>query len=151
MLTPSDALRLARLYGEALGISLSTVGKHAINNQHVFNRIEKGSSANSRSLQQLETFFIVNWPDTVPWPDDIAKSKRKGRPPMKPPTSLERYLPEPRGMSVTPVSDQPNHLRLQVDQVLPRRLAMEIMVMIKEFDLELIKKNLASLRGDAEE
>jgi hypothetical protein len=84
MLTPSQALDLAKLYAAVHGIAISTVGKRAIGNHKIFGRIAEGKSANARTLQLLETYFRANWPSTAPWPADIVPGpdnrRRRARP-----------------------------------------------------------------------
>lgn len=71
MLTPQDALKLARLYAAAENVAVSTVGKRAIGNHHIFKRIAEGHSATARTLQALEIYFRATWPEAAPWPSDI--------------------------------------------------------------------------------
>ena len=93
MLAPLDVLKLARLFGAAEGIAVSTVGKRAIGNHKIFKRIAEGASANARTLQMLETFFRATWPDNAPWPSDI-----------KPGLELRR---QPRPAACTTAEDAP--------------------------------------------
>ena len=72
MLTPTEALGLARLYAAADGVAVSTVGKRAIGNHKIFGRIAEGHSANARTLLLLEVWFRANWPEHAPWPADLA-------------------------------------------------------------------------------
>jgi hypothetical protein len=76
MLSPTDILRLGRLYSAAEGITLATVGKRAIGNTKILPRLEAGLGANSTSLAKLETFFRANWPATAAWPADIVPGLR---------------------------------------------------------------------------
>jgi hypothetical protein len=72
MLTPTEALGLAKIYAAVHRIAVSTVGKRAIGNHKIFGRIAAGHSANARTLQMLEAYFRANWPPTAPWPADIV-------------------------------------------------------------------------------
>jgi hypothetical protein len=72
MLTPLEALKLAQRYAVAEKIAVSTVGKRAIKNHHIFKRIAAGHSATARTLQQLEVFFLAHWPEAAPWPAEIV-------------------------------------------------------------------------------
>ena len=81
MLSPPDLLRLARLYGAAEGIALSTVGRRACGgNNRIFYRLEAGHGANTRTLALIETFFRANWPENAPWPADLAPGPLRRRP-----------------------------------------------------------------------
>jgi len=86
MLTPPDALTLARIFAAAEGIAVSTVGKRAIGNHKIFKRINEGASANARTLQQLEAWFRANWPTHALWPPDIQPG---------PTTRRRRTVPPP--------------------------------------------------------
>ena len=85
MLTPLDALKLARLYATAEDIAVSTVGKRAIGNHKIFKRIAEGHSANARTLQQLEVWLRANWPNNAPWPADLAPGPLTRRRTVRPP------------------------------------------------------------------
>ena len=79
MLSPAEILKLARLYGAAEGVALSTVGRRAANNNKLFRRISEGFGVSTRTLAKLETFFRANWPDNAPWPPDVLPPLRKRR------------------------------------------------------------------------
>ena len=80
MITPDEALRLARLYAAAHGIAVSTVGRDALGTNHkVFKRIAEGHGANARTLLRLETFFRAYWPENAAWPVDIQPGPRPRR------------------------------------------------------------------------
>jgi len=67
-----DLLRLADIYCETEHISLASLGKRAIGNRGIFQRLKEGHGANSRSIAQLGTFFRADWPyDNAPWPTDV--------------------------------------------------------------------------------
>ena len=80
MITPEQALELARLYASAKSIAVGTVARHALGTNHkVFGRIEAGHGANARTLQLLETWFRANWPENAPWPPGIQPGPRPRR------------------------------------------------------------------------
>jgi hypothetical protein len=76
MLSPAEILQLARLYGAAEGVSLVTVGKRALKNNKIFERIAAGRSANASSLIKLESFFRANWPKCAVWPAELGPRPR---------------------------------------------------------------------------
>jgi hypothetical protein len=71
MLCVRDLLELARLYGAAEGIALSTLGKKICNNSKIFSKLAGGGGANIHTVKRIETFFRAEWPEGTAWPADI--------------------------------------------------------------------------------
>lgn len=76
MLTPDEALRLARIYCDAKVMALATLGGVAINNNKVFGRIAHGKGVSSLTLEKLERWFLANWPADAKWPRDIGRRRK---------------------------------------------------------------------------
>lgn len=93
MLSPADIILLARTYAAAEGVSLSTVGLRACNNNKVFQRLARGSGANVATLAAAERFFRAEWPAGAAWPDSIpnppGRRSRRRRGATNPPSERE--------------------------------------------------------------
>jgi len=64
-------LHLAKLYGEAKGIALSTVSRRAHSDPQVFAKIAKGeASLTLRKFDEAVAWFKKNWPDELNWPGE---------------------------------------------------------------------------------
>ena len=85
MLSPTALLTLARVYAEAEGLTLTTVGRRSCKNNKVFVRLAEGKGASSRTLEAIEDFFRHQWPQTVPWPAGVPKLPKRGKPNQKGP------------------------------------------------------------------
>jgi hypothetical protein len=77
MLSPDEILHLARIYGAAEGVSLGTVGRRALGNNKIIERIAAGRSANASSLIKLESFFRTHWPTSAAWPAELGPRPRQ--------------------------------------------------------------------------
>lgn len=92
----SNLLVLARLYGEATGYAIGSVGSLVVGDGKFFARLEDETTGFTvASYDRAAGRFSAVWPDTIPWPDDIPRPDaivkldlvRRGRQPRSP--SLE--------------------------------------------------------------
>lgn len=72
-LSADDVLTLARAYADWVGISLTTVGVRAANNDKMFVNLARGRTCTVRSLERAARWFACNWPVGLDWPDDIPR------------------------------------------------------------------------------
>jgi hypothetical protein len=77
-LSGDDVLRLARVYCECLGVSLTTVGVRAAGNDKVFTRLASGRTCTVRTLERAGAWFAENWPAGLPWPADVPHRSTLG-------------------------------------------------------------------------
>lgn len=86
----NQLLTLARLYGEATGYSLGSVGQMVVGDGKFFSRLEDETAGFTvASYDRAAGRFSAVWPDTTPWPDGIPRPEpivkldlvRRGRPP----------------------------------------------------------------------
>jgi hypothetical protein len=73
MLTADQLLRLAEAYGDAAGLTLTTVGRRACDNDKIFNRLAEGRGANILACERAYHWFDANWPLGEPWPAGIPR------------------------------------------------------------------------------
>jgi hypothetical protein len=72
-----ELLRLARIYSEGFGITLSQLGSK-IGNQHMFLRLAAGEGISLKSAEMASAWFTANWPPA--WPDDIPRPVEQTKP-----------------------------------------------------------------------
>ena len=73
MLTADQVLRLAQAYCAISGLSLTTVGRRACDNDKIFNRLAAGHGANVLAVERAFHWFHENWPSDQPWPEDLPR------------------------------------------------------------------------------
>jgi len=73
LINAAELLRLARLYGEATGLALSTIGRKSIGNVKIFDHLAAGSDCLASSLDRGWRWFADNWPENAAWPADIKR------------------------------------------------------------------------------
>lgn len=61
-MTADELLRIARAYAAAHGVTLTTVGRRACNNDKIFSRLARGDGCSSRSLAKAFAWFDEHWP-----------------------------------------------------------------------------------------
>jgi hypothetical protein len=67
-----QALRvLARTFSRGTGLELTTIGYRAANNWQLFTRLEKGCGCSAKGAETATRWIVANWPDHVPWPQEI--------------------------------------------------------------------------------
>jgi hypothetical protein len=67
-----DHLRsLARVYSEATGVELKTLGSRAADNWKLFTRLDEGFGCSAKGAEASTRFFINAWPDLLPWPAEV--------------------------------------------------------------------------------
>lgn len=74
MITADQLLDLARVYGAATGVALTTVGRHACDNDKVFTRLEQGRGCNLLSAERAWKWFAENWPPGLSWPASVPRA-----------------------------------------------------------------------------
>lgn len=67
-----NILAIAKAYGKAEGISLSTVSKRAYGNGTFLSEIQSGANVSVDKVDNILAFFREKWPTGTPWPQDIA-------------------------------------------------------------------------------
>jgi hypothetical protein len=77
-LSADDVLSLARTYADCIGISLTTVGVRAANNDKMFVNLARGRTCTVRSLERAAAWFGANWPKGLPWPEGIPRPEAPG-------------------------------------------------------------------------
>ncbi|MGR7993874.1 hypothetical protein [Xanthobacter sp. ZOL 2024] len=68
-----DLRSCAEAYAEARNIKISTVGRLAAGDWRFFDRIVEGKSFTARTYDEVMGWFAVNWPEDIPWPNDIRR------------------------------------------------------------------------------
>lgn len=65
---------LANRFSDATGVSPSTIGKRALNDNTFFSRIS-GTDATFtlRTFDRLLAWFSENWPETAVWPEGVER------------------------------------------------------------------------------
>ncbi len=66
-------LKVARRYGQAEGVPLSTVSSRALNDGKKLSALEGGADINVKRLEKALMWFSVNWPATADWPEDVVR------------------------------------------------------------------------------
>jgi hypothetical protein len=66
-------LKVARRYGEAEGVPLTTVSSRALNDGKKLSALEGGADINVKRLERALVWFSANWPVETEWPDEVAR------------------------------------------------------------------------------
>ena len=67
-------LDLARRFEAATEVTLSSIGKRALNDNTVFARIEAAKIGfGIRTYDRLVKWFSDNWPKDAEWPEDVER------------------------------------------------------------------------------
>lgn len=66
-------LKVARQYGEAEGVPLTTVSSRALNDGKKLTALEGGADINVKRLEKALVWFSANWPSTARWPDEVLR------------------------------------------------------------------------------
>jgi hypothetical protein len=69
-------LIVARAYGRAEGIDLSTVSWRALRDTKKLLAIEAGADIQVRRFEKTMSWFSSNWPDGAVWPESVARPER---------------------------------------------------------------------------
>ncbi len=68
--------RLARIVAKSRSIRLSTLSTQVAKGGHVFKGLEEGTrSISLRKYSDFLIWFSDNWPEDLPWPEDIERPK----------------------------------------------------------------------------
>lgn len=66
-------LKVARRYGEAEGVPLTTVSSRALNDGKKLTALEGGADINVKRLEKALLWFSANWPVGAEWPGDVLR------------------------------------------------------------------------------
>lgn len=66
-------LIVARAYGEAEGVPLSTVSSRALDDSKKLRALEEGADINVGRLERTMEWFSLNWPEGSPWPVGVPR------------------------------------------------------------------------------
>jgi hypothetical protein len=69
----SQLLCLADAFSGATFMTRPSIGKAALNDNTFFRRVEAGDNFTVKTFARLVQWFSDNWPETTPWPNDIAR------------------------------------------------------------------------------
>lgn len=72
----NELMVLARAYCAAQKLSFHALGLKVTGNHKFFKNLETGKGAHSKSVDLATSWFQGNWPDDVPWPDEITPITR---------------------------------------------------------------------------
>lgn len=67
-------LKVARAYGEAEGIPLSTVSSRALDDGKRLKALEGGANITVGRFESALRWFSDNWPDGAKWPEDVPRT-----------------------------------------------------------------------------
>lgn len=70
---PEYLIRVAKGYGDHVGLKLSTIGAYAVNDGKFFERLEAGGECLPRTAMKLLNYLAEYWPDDLEWPADIPR------------------------------------------------------------------------------
>ena len=76
-------IRLGRLFSDARGLRLSTVGRLIANHGAFFSRLEDGRTITEARTERVCQQFSDHWPEELEWPTDIPRPAPSGREPGK--------------------------------------------------------------------
>lgn len=66
--------RLADVYKDATGLSLSAVGKIAADDRSFFARLsDEKRTITLRTRDEVKNWFSLHWPEGTPWPSDVPR------------------------------------------------------------------------------
>lgn len=71
-----DLLSVARAYGEAEKINLSTVSWRALGDTKKLPAIQAGRDIQVRRFEKTMLWFAENWPQTAQWPDSVQRPEQ---------------------------------------------------------------------------
>jgi hypothetical protein len=71
-----ELLTIARAYGEAEGVPLSTVSSRALDDGKKLRALEAGADINVGRLERAMQWFSDKWPDGAAWPDGVSRPAR---------------------------------------------------------------------------
>lgn len=66
-------LRLASVYAEARGLSLSRVSTLAANDGKLLGRLQVGRDCTLGTYDQMLAWFSANWPADLAWPEGVER------------------------------------------------------------------------------
>ena len=66
-------LKVARAYGAAEGVPLSTVSSRALNDGKRLNALEEGADITVGRMESALRWFSEKWPATAEWPEDVPR------------------------------------------------------------------------------
>lgn len=70
----NQLLELARRFGEATELSLSAIGRRALNDNTVFGRLAAARLGfGIKTYDKLVQWFSDNWPQDLEWPEDVPR------------------------------------------------------------------------------
>lgn len=70
----NELVALAQTYCSSQKITYYALGVRVVNNHKFFKNLEAGRGAHSGSLRQATEWFQDNWPEGVPWPENVPQS-----------------------------------------------------------------------------
>lgn len=70
---PKTLVRMGKLYGGHLGLTLSTVSTYAAQDGKWFGRLLSGASCTIRKANAVLIWFDRNWPADLEWPADVPR------------------------------------------------------------------------------
>ena len=73
-------LTLARAYGEAADLPVTTVSWRVFGDTKKLPRIMTGADLQTRRLEKAMRWFSQNWPPGLAWPEEVPKPAESGRP-----------------------------------------------------------------------
>lgn len=76
MLTADQILLLARCYCAETGCTLSALGRRAVKNDKIFNRLAEGHGANVLAVERAYHWLDQNWPEAAPWPNRLPRPEK---------------------------------------------------------------------------
>lgn len=66
-------LKLANLYSDRTGLTLSTIASYAVNDGKRFDRIKNGGGLTLKTFNRLIDWFDANFPEDLEWPPSIPR------------------------------------------------------------------------------
>ena len=77
MYSTNQVLLLAQRFAGARKIETSTLGRHAVGNSHIFERLGRGRVM-MRTVDRLIHYLSIHWPENLDWPVDIPRPSEAG-------------------------------------------------------------------------
>lgn len=69
----NNLITLGALYGAALGLQETTVGRQCAADARFFSRIRSGKTFTVKKFDDVVVWFSTNWPAQIVWPDNIVR------------------------------------------------------------------------------
>ena len=69
----TQLIDLASTYERLAGVTPSSSGKRALNDNTFFSRIAKGDGFNVKTFDRLVQWFSDQWPENAEWPADLPR------------------------------------------------------------------------------